>query len=158
MAHVLKILGCESLSMVIRFDKVLRTFDTLIQDSVMEQYEDDGIKFYKNSLVTKIEPVEPFYLTSTGRETPTAVKVHIYDKASKSTSIVEVEKVFFAVGRYGNTKSLNLDKVGVELGKNDCIKVDMFQNTTAPNIYSVGDSCGEPMLAPGMYLGLSSLY
>lgn len=148
LAHVLKVLGCSDVFMSIRFNSVLRTFDTLIQDSVMEQYKNDGIKFYVNSQVTKVDPVGPMLDTPSGSKAPAAVKVHILDKLSKKEHIIQVEKIFFAVGRYGNTHYLNLDKVGVGTTDKGFIKIDRFHSTTLPNVYAVGDVCGEYMLAP----------
>lgn len=147
-AHVLKNLGCNEVSIAIRYDKPLRTFDTLIQDCVLEQYERDGLTFYKNTLVKKLVPVEPFYLDKKGRSHPSMINVHLHNKITKEDKVITVEKVFFGVGRYGNIQGLNLDKIGVETDSKGFIKVDKYQNTSVPHVYSVGDSCGEPMLAP----------
>jgi glutathione reductase (NADPH) len=55
----------------------------------------------------------------------------------------------YAPGRVPNVESLNLEKVGVELHPaNGYIKVDNFQNTTAENIFALGDVCGKVELTP----------
>ena len=54
-----------------------------------------------------------------------------------------------APGRLPNTETLNLQAAGVALvpGKT-FIQVDEYQNTSAPNIYALGDVCGKVELTP----------
>ncbi|SCC90868.1 hypothetical protein SCG7109_AZ_00040 [Chlamydiales bacterium SCGC AG-110-M15] len=47
----------------------------------------------------------------------------------------------------GNTKGLNLDKIGIETNKRDQILVNRQYQTNIPNIYAVGDVIGFPSLA-----------
>ena len=56
--------------------------------------------------------------------------------------------MLWATGRAPNVENIGLENVGVELTDNGHIKVDKFQNTTAENIYSVGDVLGILNLTP----------
>jgi glutathione reductase (NADPH) len=51
MAGILSALGSD-VSLVIRYDKVLRTFDSMISDCVTEEMEHAGVKIIKNSGVS----------------------------------------------------------------------------------------------------------
>jgi glutathione reductase (NADPH) len=63
--------------------------------------------------------------------------------------IEDVSKLIWCIGRNPSTPSLNLDKVGVKVDAFGHIKVDEYQNTTAPGIYALGDVCGRFLLTPG---------
>ena len=60
---------------------------------------------------------------------------------------IEAEKCLFAAGRISNTATLNLEGVGVTLGKNGVVIVNENYQTSVPNIYAAGDVIGFPALA-----------
>lgn len=57
------------------------------------------------------------------------------------------DKFLFAAGRSGATASLNLEAVGVKLGKRGYIEVDRHYHTSVPSILAAGDVIGFPALA-----------
>lgn len=60
---------------------------------------------------------------------------------------VEAEKILVSVGRAFNSSDIGLEKAGVKLNKNGSIKVDDFMQTSAKNIYAIGDVAGRSLLA-----------
>lgn len=56
-----------------------------------------------------------------------------------------MDTLIWAIGR---TPSINigLERVGVKLDERGYVAVDEFQNTSAPNIYAVGDVIGKALL------------
>ena len=69
-----------------------------------------------------------------------------------SGRVVEADYVLFALGRSGNIKGLNLDKIGIEVNPaRGLIKVKDNYLTTVPNIYAVGDVIGPPSLASAAF-------
>tara|TARA_Y100000590_G_scaffold47809_1_gene50709 strand:+ start:1679 stop:3097 length:1419 start_codon:yes stop_codon:yes gene_type:complete len=56
-------------------------------------------------------------------------------------------KVLVAVGRKPNTSLLNIEATDVSINDQGFINVDVYQRTTAKNIYAIGDIAGNPMLA-----------
>jgi len=57
------------------------------------------------------------------------------------------DMVLLAVGRRPNGKEIAADKAGVIVNERGFIPVDRQQRTNVPNIFAIGDICGDPMLA-----------
>ena len=57
------------------------------------------------------------------------------------------EYVLVSIGVEGNSKGFGLNKIGIEIGPNQHIKVDKDGKTNIDNIYAVGDVVGPPWLA-----------
>jgi len=57
------------------------------------------------------------------------------------------DMVLLAVGRRPNGKEIAADKAGVIVNERGFIPVDRHQRTNVPNIFAIGDICGDPMLA-----------
>ncbi|MCH6257331.1 Si-specific NAD(P)(+) transhydrogenase [Puniceicoccaceae bacterium K14] len=57
------------------------------------------------------------------------------------------DKMLVAQGRVANTENLGLDKLNIELGRNNTIPVNDHYQTVVPNIYAIGDVIGPPSLA-----------
>jgi len=62
--------------------------------------------------------------------------------------IYGVDCVLMAIGRVPNTDSLHLEKAGVTMDSKGYITVDEYQNTSAPNVFALGDVCGKVELTP----------
>ena len=60
---------------------------------------------------------------------------------------IEADTVLIASGRSGNTGSLGLENVGVEVDRRGYVVVDEDFRTAAPSIYAAGDVVGFPALA-----------
>jgi glutathione reductase (NADPH) len=57
-------------------------------------------------------------------------------------------KVFFAIGRRGNSSDIGLEQVGVAVGERGEVIVDEWQDTSVPSIHAVGDIGGKVGLTP----------
>ena len=60
---------------------------------------------------------------------------------------VEGSHALMTVGSVPNTGGLGLERVGIELGPGDYLKVDRVSRTTVPGIYAAGDCTGLMLLA-----------
>lgn len=127
-------LGTE-VHLFIRYENFLRSFDPVIQEGIMKQYEKAGIKVHRHSSQSKIEKNEDGTL-----------KVHYKD--SNGEGVLEVDTLLWAIGREPDSKKLNLQSVGVETDERGFVKADEYQNTNVPNIYSLGDVVGKVELTP----------
>jgi len=114
---------------------LLRGFDQDIAGQIGDYMEKDGTKFIKGVVPTKLEK------TAAGR-----ILVTFGDGQTD-----EYDTVLAAVGRYADTKSLNLESVGVKTWKNGKVIVDQEQ-TSAPHIYAIGDCICDKEGKPGLEL------
>mmetsp|Transcript_31700 Transcript_31700/g.52926 ORF Transcript_31700/g.52926 Transcript_31700/m.52926 type:complete len:439 (-) Transcript_31700:405-1721(-) len=136
LAGVLNGLGVET-HLVVRKHKALRTFDEEISDHLDKEMMRQGITIHRNTMgLSRIEKQDDG-------------KKKVFMVTEGMEPIADADIVLYAPGRIPNTETLNLDKVGVEVipGKG-FIKVDDFQNTTAENIFALGDVCGKVELTP----------
>ena len=65
----------------------------------------------------------------------------------KSGGSVDVQNILAATGRTGATDSLNLEAVGIDVGKRGNLSVNGAYQTSLPHVYAVGDVIGFPALA-----------
>lgn len=66
---------------------------------------------------------------------------------STGNETLKVDKVLVSIGRIPNTAGLELEKVGVELTPQGCVKINNHFETTIKGIYAIGDVVEGPMLA-----------
>ncbi|EJU05810.1 glutathione-disulfide reductase [Dacryopinax primogenitus] len=131
LAGIFHTLGSD-VHLMIRHEKVLRTFDPMLQDVLTDWLVHTGVDLHKNTLVTKVEGQKGGPLT-------------VFTNDGKS---VEVDCLLWAIGRHPSTESLNLDKIGVKVDEKGDVIVDEFQKTSVDHIYSMGDCAGKYLLTP----------
>ncbi|KAF2201982.1 glutathione reductase-like protein [Delitschia confertaspora ATCC 74209] len=129
MTGMLHSLGTET-HFFIRGQKLLRSFDPLIQDTVTKEYERQGINLYKGSEIQSIEKLD------NGLK-----RVHYKTLETGEMSSVDVECVLFAVGRVPEIEDLHVKELGMNLNERGHIIVDEYQNTSLENVYAIGDVC-----------------
>jgi glutathione reductase (NADPH) len=127
MSGMLHALGSD-VHFFIRGQKLLRTFDPLIQDTVTKEYERQGVTLYKGSEITKVEDI------GNGMK-----RVTYQEMESKKESTIEVECVLFATGRDPEIEDLHVKQLGLKLNEKNHIMTDEYQNTNLSNIYAIGD-------------------
>ncbi|XP_072034238.1 glutathione reductase, mitochondrial-like isoform X2 [Amphiura filiformis] len=131
LAGILKELGSD-VSLFIRREQALRNFDEMISENVTKTLEESGVNVVKKSTsktLTKESDGTMTYETTAG-------------------VFKGFDCVLWAVGRTPNTEGMGLDKTGVQVDQRGNIVVDEFQNTSAKNIYALGDVCGKALLTP----------
>ena len=67
-------------------------------------------------------------------------------KGPDGEKVLDAEKILVCVGRGPNTKSLGLDKAGIDV-KDGYIQANDKLETSVPGVYAVGDCTGKLMLA-----------
>lgn len=65
----------------------------------------------------------------------------------KHTAEEKFDKILVSVGRKPNVENLGLENTQVKVGKDGFIEIDAARRTADPNIWSIGDCAGQPMLA-----------
>jgi glutathione reductase (NADPH) len=131
LAGVLNALGSKT-HLLIRGERVLRTFDQDVQDTLTPWMKHTGIEIHTGTNVTRVEG-----------EPGQGLVVHT-DKGEK----IEVDVLLWAIGRHANTKGMGLEELGVKLDKKGDVIVDEYQNSNVEGITSIGDVQGKSLLTP----------
>jgi glutathione reductase (NADPH) len=120
-------LGTET-HLFIRNETFLRTFDPMVQEKVVAEYERQGIHIHKNSSQSKVEDI------GNGQK-----RIHYKDSNGEGT--IDIDNLIWAIGRSPETEGLGLDKIGIDTNEKGHIKVDKYQNTNVKNVFALGDVC-----------------
>ncbi|GAB3013665.1 glutathione-disulfide reductase [Bowmanella dokdonensis] len=131
LAGVMHALGSDT-HLAVRYDKVLRGFDPVLSDTLMELMDGEGPRLHTYSEVVRVDKLKDGSL-----------EAHFSSGGS-----LRMDCLIWAIGREPANNDLGLDKAGVALDDNGYIKVDKFQNTNVPGIYAVGDNTGQLELTP----------
>lgn len=123
-------LGAE-VDVVFRQDMPLRGFDHDIRVALTEGMTKDGIRLHPNQTVHSIVAAGD------------ARRVVLTNGHA-----MEVDLVFFAVGRAPKTAGLGLEHTGVTLDAKGAVKVDAEFATAAPHIFAIGDVANTMNLTP----------
>jgi glutathione reductase (NADPH) len=130
-AAMLRALGAE-VTLFYRYDSVLRSFDQMLQDGILESLAADGITLVPNCSS----------LSLSGR----VDLVHAV--SADGNKFGPFDRWIWAAGRVPETEDLGLEAAGVALDKDGYIQTDAYQVTSVPNIYAVGDVTGRAQLTP----------
>ncbi len=122
LAGVLHSLGTKT-DLFVRKHAPLRNFDPLIVETLTQIMQDEGPELHTHSTPSKIT-----------QETDGSKTLHL-----ENGETYNVDEVIWAIGREPATDKINIEATGVKLNARRYIKVDEYQNTTAKNIYAVGD-------------------
>lgn len=125
MAGMFNALGTET-HLFIRHDTFLRTFDPMIQEKIVAEYEKQGLHIHKNSSQSKVEDI--------GKGLK---RIHYKDSNGEGT--LDVDGLLWAIGRTPETDKCNIESTGVELDKKGHVIVDKYQATNVDNIFALGD-------------------
>ncbi|MBN2300426.1 MAG: dihydrolipoyl dehydrogenase [Acholeplasmataceae bacterium] len=107
--------------------------DKDISKTLKNILEKQGIEFYLNAKVTKINEHSIVYL-----------------KDNQET-ILDHDIVLLSVGRKANTDTTNLSALNIQINKNGTIVTDETLKTNVANVYAIGDVNGKYMLAHTAY-------
>ncbi|HEX2238349.1 MAG TPA: glutathione-disulfide reductase [Gammaproteobacteria bacterium] len=132
LAGMLNALGSQ-VNLYLRKQHLLRSFDAMLREALMEAMLDDGINIFPRSQVQAIER------QSDGRLTLVC---------DECQSIQSLDAVLWAIGRAPNSVDLTLQAAGVERDMQGFVHTDEYQNTNVPGIYAVGDITGRAPLTP----------
>uniref|UniRef100_A0A8C4R4P8 Glutathione reductase, mitochondrial n=2 Tax=Eptatretus burgeri TaxID=7764 RepID=A0A8C4R4P8_EPTBU len=136
LAGIFSHLSCKT-SLVIRYDEVLRKFDTMISGNCTTELESNGVELLRRSKVGSVSR------NSAGRLVVTIARENAADH-----TLSDVDCLVWAIGRKPNCHDLNLSKLGISLDSSGHICTDEYQNTNRSGIYALGDVCGKALLTP----------
>ncbi|XP_019482442.1 PREDICTED: thioredoxin reductase 2, mitochondrial [Hipposideros armiger] len=117
----------------------LRGFDQQMSSLVTEHMASHGTQFLRGCTPLRVEKLPDGQLQVTWK-----------DLASGREDMGTFDTILWAIGRVPETRSLNLEKAGVNTNPNSHkILVDAREATSIPHIYAIGDAAeGRPELTP----------
>ncbi len=132
LAGMLNALGAD-VTMLLRKEHLLRDFDAMLRETLMEQMLEDGIDILSRTQVQKIEKEKDGSLCIV---------------CENGQKLEGFDELIWAIGRYPLTAELDLDKTGLTTNTQGFIETDKFQQTPVEGIYAIGDVTGRAPLTP----------
>ena len=130
-AGLLHSLGTE-VTLFLRKELLLREFDCMLRDTLMETMMQQGINILARTQIKKIARMDDGLCLVSDQG-------HQYEG---------YDELIWAIGRKPLTDDLNLPAAGVQTDEHGYIPVDKYQNTNVAGIYAVGDVIGKAQLTP----------
>jgi glutathione reductase (NADPH) len=129
---ILSALGTTT-TLLIRHERVLRHFDVMLGEGLMEIMRDDGIEIVTHA-VSK----------SLGREASGLLRLHTVD----GRILGPFDRVIWAIGRKPDIHDLGLEALGMALDEGGHVVVDELQQTSQAHVYAIGDVTQHAGLTP----------
>ncbi len=121
----------SKVTIIDRNDRLARQEDEDVSAALHGLFQGEGIGLVLNAVVTDTEG-------TSGQ----SVKLHLQQGGARK--IVEATDLLVATGRTPNTAGIGLDVAGVELTGSGYIKVNDRLETTAPDVWAIGECAGSP--------------
>ena len=131
LAGMLRAFGSE-VTLAVRKDRFLRSFDTLLQEQLTAEMSAAGVELATGFTAARLE------------RKGAAIDVVGMDDAV----LAGFDTVIFAIGRTPLSAGLGLDTAGIETDDRGYIPVDRFQETSTPGVFALGDVTGQAELTP----------
>jgi len=131
LAGVFNGLGSQ-VQLVVRKDSIIRSFDAMLGEQLMEAMEKDGVE------------VETRVVPSSLQKTSAGLLLHAED----GRTFGPVDAVLWAVGREPNVEGLEPGNAGVVSDDRGFIPTDKMQQTNVEHIFAIGDVTGRAALTP----------
>ena len=121
----------SQVTLVYRGENILRGFDDDVRAHLRAEMGKQGIRIVTGRTVAAVEKLSG-----------------VTRCALSDGEVIATEEVMFAIGRRPNVAGFGLDAAGVELAENGGIAVDPYSQSSAPNVYAVGDVTNRVNLTP----------
>ena len=128
---LLHALGSD-VTIALRRDHFLRSFDKTMRDELMKQMHADGVQFVTHVTVMDVESKQD------------GLRVEFGNGEVRQG----FDTLIWAIGRTPNTDRIGIESTGLELTPDGAIPVDRLQQTAVEGIYAIGDVIGKYELTP----------
>jgi pyruvate/2-oxoglutarate dehydrogenase complex dihydrolipoamide dehydrogenase (E3) component len=105
--------------------------DPEVADAIGQLFGDDGIDVLRSTEVLRVE----------GRS---GASVRLRVRTPRGERLIEGSDILAATGRTPNTAGIGLDTVGVRLDERGYVQVNDRLETTAPDVWAIGECAGSP--------------
>ena len=105
--------------------------DPDFSQAILQLFQDEGIDVLPDTSIEKIDGVS-------------GARVSLKVKNERGRHTVEGTDILAALGRTPNTHGIGLEQAGVDVAPNGHIRVNDRLETTAPNVWAIGECAGSP--------------
>jgi pyruvate/2-oxoglutarate dehydrogenase complex dihydrolipoamide dehydrogenase (E3) component len=137
LAQAVRRFGSE-VTVVERSAQLAEREDPDVGAALLDLFHNEGIEVLLDTQFSRVEG-------QSGKE------VRVHTKSGSSERIVEGTDVLVSVGRTPNTMGIGLEQTGIELDEGGYIKVNDRLETTASNVWAMGDCAGSPQFTHVAY-------
>jgi glutathione reductase (NADPH) len=130
LAGVLRAFGSD-VTLVARGEQLLRRFEPLLRDTLMEELATTGISVLSGTDIVSVERPDELSFCTTDNERHSGF-----------------DALIWAIGRVPLTRELGVAEAGVGTDELGHVLVDEWQNTNVDGVYAVGDVTGNWPLTP----------
>ncbi len=130
LGQALRRLGSR-VTLIDRASQLVPNEDVDVAQAILQLFGDEGIDVLLGSDVLRVSGVSGEH-------------VSLQLQSGNSTQTVEGTDILVAVGRTPNTTGIGLEKAGIEVTEKGHIRVNDRLETTAPNVWAMGDCAGSP--------------
>ncbi|MCU7847327.1 MAG: glutathione-disulfide reductase [Candidatus Thiodiazotropha sp. (ex Lucinoma kastoroae)] len=132
-AGLLNALGAD-VTMLLRREHLLRPFDAMLRECLMEEMIDAGINIVTSSQIGEVQKQADDSLDLICADT--------------EQLIGRFDQLLWAIGRAPATSGMDLANASVTTNEEGYIPTDPFQNTPIAGLYAIGDVTGQAQLTP----------
>ena len=129
-ASIFNGLGAQT-TLVFRGERLLKNFDSELATHLAGEMAKKGVILRLGSRIDKIEALGASRRVTLSEGEP-----------------IEADCVLFATGRLPNTRTLGLEKLGVDLSATGAVKVNSNYQSSVPSIFAIGDVTDRIRLTP----------
>ena len=130
LGQALRRLG-SSVTLISRDSQLASNEDPDVSQAVLRLFQDEGINVLLETEVLRVD----------GRS---GTKVTLHLRRGATTSTVDGTDILVSLGRTPNTAGIGLEKAGIEASEKGHIQVNDRLETTAPNVWALGECAGSP--------------
>src|SRR6195256_523812 len=137
LAQAVRRLGSD-VTVIERGAQLAEREDPDVGAALLDLFHDEGIEVLLGTHVSQVEGLS-------GKE------VRVYAKDGPGERIIEGTDLLVATGRTPNTNGIGLEQAGVEVNEHGYIRVNERLETTAANVWAMGDCAGSPQFTHAAY-------
>ena len=128
----------SSVTIIERGAQIASKEDEYVSQALLKLFQDEGVSVLLSSSITKV-------CGSSG----SSVEIEIAGPSGPGR--LKGTDLLVATGRIPNTQDIGLERLGVQVDEFGYVKVNEQLETTAPNVWAVGDCAGTPQFTHAAY-------
>lgn len=130
LSQALRRLGSR-VTLINRGSQLASNEDADVSQAILQLFQDEGIDVLSDTHVLTVNGLSGGH-------------VSLQLQSTNGTRTVEGTDILVAVGRTPNTSGIGLEKAGIEVTEKGHIRVNDRLETTAPNVWAMGECAGSP--------------